>query len=163
MSGTVSFWAVEFDDAHKLMRLMRRFAMAQRGRKAEFLRARGLQPGQDVVLMELSLRGSASQNELARAAEVDEPSVGRTIRRLQRNGLVERREDPADARRRVVTMTPAGEALIPEIKRMYVEVATEAIGGFDDMGFLIRHLTDLSERLGRAPAQTPEPELPSTP
>ena len=64
---------MKFDDAHDIVRLMRRLSMAQRGRKIELLRDLGLQPGQDVVLMELSFAGSTSQNELAAAAEVDEP------------------------------------------------------------------------------------------
>lgn len=142
---------MDFEDAHEVMRLMRRFSMAQRGRKAAFLRTHGLQPGQDVVLMELHLLSSASQNELARAAEVDEPTIGRSLRRLQRKGFVTRREDPTDSRRRVVTLTPEGEALIPEIKDMYREVAAEVVAGFDDMGFLLTHLAELSRRLGRDP------------
>ena len=48
---------MEFHEAHEIMRLMRRLSMAQRGRKTELLRPLDLQPGQDVVLMELSLAG----------------------------------------------------------------------------------------------------------
>ncbi len=144
---------MKFDDAHDIVRLMRRLSMAQRGRKIELLRDLGLQPGQDVVLMELSFAGSTSQNELAAAAEVDEPSVGRSLARLQRHGLVERAQDPTDLRRRTVTLTPAGEKLIPKIREIYKHLAEEAVGDYRDLDFLREHLGEIAARLGRPPVR----------
>jgi len=146
---------MEFDEAHEIMRLMRRLSMAQRARKTELLRPLGLQPGQDVVLMELALAGSASQNELAQLAEVDEPSVGRSIARLEKRGLIARTQDPDDSRRRLVTLTDGGHALIPEIREIYEQVATDAVGDFDNLPWLVGHLTEVASRLGLAPVTPP--------
>ena len=146
---------MEFHEAHEIMRLMRRLSMAQRARKTELLRPLGLQPGQDVVLMELALAGSASQNELAQLAEVDEPSVGRSIARLEKRGLIARTQDPDDSRRRLVTLTDEGHALIPKIREIYEQVATDAVGDFDNLPWLVGHLTEVASRLGLAPVTPP--------
>jgi len=143
--------ALGHDEAEEIMRLMRRLSMAQRGRKVEMLRALDLQPGQDVVLMEVGAMGSTSQNALAAAAEVDEPSAGRSIARLENKGFLTRTLDPADARRRLVTLTAEGERLIPKIREIYSTIAAEAIGDFEDLAFLKRHLSDIAARLGRPP------------
>lgn len=144
---------MEFHEAHEIMRLMRRLSMAQRGRKTELLRPLDLQPGQDVVLMELSLAGSISQIELAHLAEVDEPSVGRSITRLERRGLIARTQDPDDSRRRLVTLTPEGEALISNIRAIYERVAAEAVGDFTDLPWLVGHLGEVASRLGLQPVK----------
>lgn len=146
---------MEFHEAHEIMRLMRRLSMAQRARKTELLRPLGLQPGQDVVLMELSLAGSASQNELATMAEVDEPSVGRSITRLENRNLITRTQDPDDSRRRLVALSDEGQALIPRIREIYEQVAAEAVGDFDNLPWLVGHLTEVASRLGLAPVSPP--------
>lgn len=119
---------MDFEQANDVVRALRRLAMSQRGRKVELLRAYGLQPGQDVVLLELAELGQASQNELAEAVEVDEPSVGRSLARLESKHLVSRKIDPNDSRRRVVELTKQGKALIPKLKRIYIKIATETVG-----------------------------------
>ncbi len=119
---------MEFEQANDVVRALRRLAMAQRGRKVVLLREHGLQPGQDVVLLELARLGQASQNELAKAVEVDEPSVGRSLARLESKHLIKRTVDPKDSRRRVVELTPAGRKLTPKLKSIYVRLATETVG-----------------------------------
>lgn len=120
---------MKFEQAEEIVRAMRRLTVHQRSRKTELLRPYGLQAGQDSVLMELAERNQASQNELAYAIEVDEPSAGRSIRRLEAKGLVVRRVDERDARRRVVELTPDGRALIPRIREVHIRLAEEGFGG----------------------------------
>lgn len=105
--------------------------------------------------MELALAGSVSQNELAHLAEVDEPSVGRSITRLERRGLIARTQDPHDSRRRLVTLTRKGEQVIPKIETIYEQVAAEAVGDFKDLPWLVGHLSEVASRLGLAPANPP--------
>lgn len=119
---------MNYEEANEIVRSLRRLAMSQRGRKVDLLRAHGLQPGQDVILLELAELGETSQILLAEAVEVDEPSVGRSIARLEKKGLVERCVDPTDTRRRLVTLSPAGRKLIPKLKKIYVTIATETVG-----------------------------------
>lgn len=122
---------MDFEQANEIVRAVRRLAMTHRGRAAELLRVHGLQPGQEVVLLELAKIGQANQAELARAVEVDEPSICRSLARLERQGLVERVVDKQDGRRRVVELTPDGRVLIPKLKRLYMKLATETTGPVD--------------------------------
>lgn len=140
-----------FEEANEVVRALRRLAMAQRGRKVEMLREVGLQAGQDVVLLELSRLERPSQSELAQAVEVDEPSIGRSIQRLEKKDLVRRSQDPDDARRRFVELTPAGAKLVPALKAIYIQFADEAAGrnGSPEHTKLMETLTETSARIGR--------------
>lgn len=140
------------------MRLFRRVAMAQHRRKDALLRQHGLQPGQDIILVELWRLGPCSQAELAAAAEVDEPSVTRSVVRLERRGLLSRSPDPADSRRRIVTLSAEGAALIPTMQAIYEQITRELLGDAGDVAYLVDRLTDIATRLGREdPEQAPAP------
>jgi MarR family transcriptional regulator, organic hydroperoxide resistance regulator len=49
--------------------------------------------------------------DVARALHIDPGTVSATLRRLENKGLAKRRKDPADQRRAVLGLTPAGHAL----------------------------------------------------
>jgi MarR family transcriptional regulator for hemolysin len=50
------------------------------------------------------------QNQLADELGMEGPSLVRLLDRLVEDGLVERREDPADRRAKIVQLTPLGES-----------------------------------------------------
>jgi DNA-binding MarR family transcriptional regulator len=52
--------------------------------------------------------GPLTQRQLAAASMVEEQTMGRVLRRLERTGYVTRERDPADRRRVLVRRTPAG-------------------------------------------------------
>src|SRR5215471_17244044 len=54
--------------------------------------------GQDHVVHRLAVAEGITQSELAEALCVDTSTVAKTLARLQRDGIVERRPDPADGR-----------------------------------------------------------------
>ena len=58
------------------------------------------------VLAHLWNMGSLAQEELASSLCVDKSSVSRVLSRMERKGLVVRRRDPADARRKKLYTTP---------------------------------------------------------
>jgi MarR family 2-MHQ and catechol resistance regulon transcriptional repressor len=51
-------------------------------------------------------------NEIGRIVRLTSGSITTAVDRLERKGMVERRNDPADRRARVVHLTPAGRKLI---------------------------------------------------
>jgi len=55
--------------------------------------------------------GSMSQTELARQARVNNQTLSRALEQLEIDGYIVRVPSPRDARRRVVTRTPAGSAI----------------------------------------------------
>jgi DNA-binding MarR family transcriptional regulator len=61
-----------------------------------------------LVVLHLLQERPRSQTDLARLARVENQTISRTLERLQREGFVERKADPQDRRRHIVTVTPAG-------------------------------------------------------
>ncbi|ROS73046.1 MarR family winged helix-turn-helix transcriptional regulator [Cellulomonas sp. PhB143] len=65
------------------------------------------------VLLHL-LRGPRTQRELAAENRVTEQTMSRIVERLERNGHVERADDPGDRRRRLVSVTAEGRRVALE-------------------------------------------------
>lgn len=90
------------------------------------VRKLGLTRSQWLVLRRLDRHPGASQSELAEMLEVEKATAGRLIDRLEENGWVERRADPADRRINRIYMTGKGEQVnntIRPIARAMVEEA----------------------------------------
>jgi DNA-binding MarR family transcriptional regulator len=87
----------------------------------EALEARGLTHAGMIALHFLDA-GPLSQSELARLAKVENQTMSRTVERLERSGFVERRADPADRRRQIVTRTPEGDEAWASIRTLESEV-----------------------------------------
>lgn len=85
------------------------------------LEARGLTHAGLIVLHFVEL-GIRSQTDLARIAQVEAQTMSRTVDRLEREGLVTRAPDPADRRRHIVAMTPAGRAVFEAVRGLEDEV-----------------------------------------
>jgi DNA-binding MarR family transcriptional regulator len=69
------------------------------------------------VLLHL-LAGPRTQRELAAASRVREQTMSRIVARLERQGYVERADDPADRRRRSVAVTAAGREAALQAARL---------------------------------------------
>jgi DNA-binding MarR family transcriptional regulator len=74
------------------------------------------------VLATLRDTGPRRITELAESEAVAQPTVTSLVGRLERDGFVERRSDPADARAVLVHLTDAGRARLDEMR-----VAREAV------------------------------------
>jgi DNA-binding MarR family transcriptional regulator len=68
----------------------------------------GLTAPERQALSRLDHGGPASSSELARQAQITAQAMGATLGALQARGLVERRPDPEDGRRVILTVTDAG-------------------------------------------------------
>lgn len=91
----------------------------------------GILPSQEALLVEIYYgREVDPQSDLARRVWSSRPSVARSLRRLERAGLVEREPAPGDRRYRVVRLTELGEKVVRvggEALRMAEEAALEAV------------------------------------
>ena len=65
--------------------------------------------------------GPLSLSGLAEAVGVDAPYATLIVDNLEERGLVERQPDPADRRRKLVTLTPAGRDAVAEVLRIQLE------------------------------------------
>lgn len=78
----------------------------------EALRSHSLAPRHLSLLACLLFDGPTTVNELAARLEVAPTTVSLMVGDLAAKGILERREDPADRRRRIVALAPAQHAAI---------------------------------------------------
>jgi MarR family transcriptional regulator, lower aerobic nicotinate degradation pathway regulator len=64
------------------------------------------------ALVKLLQEGPLSQNHLGRLIYLDVATIKGVVERLRGRGLVTSRDDPRDARRHMITLTPAGRRLV---------------------------------------------------
>ena len=79
-----------------------------RRRLRDVTTADDLSPAQTAVLIRLLKHGPASASELAGAERVRPQSMATILTGLDRQGLIQRRPDPADGRRLTVSLTAKG-------------------------------------------------------
>ncbi|WP_338775672.1 MarR family transcriptional regulator [Streptomyces sp. DG1A-41] len=63
------------------------------------------------VLDTLAVSGPKRLTELARTEQISQPGLTQMITRLERDGLVERRPDPADGRAALIRITESGRRI----------------------------------------------------
>ena len=90
------------------------------------LRPEGLHCGQDAFLMRLSEEEDLTQTELGERLGVEPPTVSKMIRRVEKQGLVERTEDPDDARVMRTRLTEEGRAKQARIQQCWQDLEEEA-------------------------------------
>jgi len=117
--------------------LLRNLASWQTGRVstlgARFTAARmPLEARSDfAVLAALQEYGELSQAELGRRLGLDRNNVNGIVTRLESNGHIERRTDPADRRRNIVAVTAAGSAHLRDLEALAVAVQDELLAALD--------------------------------
>ena len=79
------------------------------------------------LLAALEEFGSASQASLGRRTAMNRSDVVAAVNELVDQGLAERTEDPADRRRNIVTMTPAGAARLQRLDAVLADVQDELL------------------------------------
>ncbi|NUT90736.1 MAG: winged helix-turn-helix transcriptional regulator [Saccharothrix sp.] len=86
-----------------------------------------VRPAYGFALQAVGVRG-ASASDVGRRLGVSKQAAGKTVDKLEGLGYVERVDDPADARRKLVRLTPRGldvlnrsAAIFEELRREWVE------------------------------------------
>lgn len=113
----------------------------------------GVVPGQFPALLALYERGGRTQAELCVDVRIEQPTMARTLARMERDGLIERRPDPDDGRRSLVFLTPRGRRLVPMLQAEADEENAIAGRGTDPEAVLAALATivaNLDPRIGRA-------------
>lgn len=91
----------------------------------------GVAIGQWAVLLFLYQQDGLTQAELSRVVAIEPPTMVRTLDRMVRDGLVERRPDPRDARLTRIYVTDRAKALRDDLfneARAVNQVVTDALG-----------------------------------
>jgi MarR family transcriptional regulator, lower aerobic nicotinate degradation pathway regulator len=110
---------------------------------ADGLASAGARRHHYALLAALDEVGAASQAALSRMTTIDRSDMVATINELADQGMVERTPDPADLRRNVVTITPAGRRQLRKLDRLLAKIQDEILAPLstDERRQLIHLLT----------------------
>jgi MarR family transcriptional regulator for hemolysin len=103
------------------------------------------------ALVRLEKNEGVSQARLAELAEVDPMTMVRILDRMEAEGLLERRPDPADRRARCLYLTAKARPILNEIWRLSDEIRAEIFAGVSKeererfMGVLERLYANISQ------------------
>lgn len=99
---------------------------------AEAVRPLGLAPAQFMVLLELWREEGLTQKDLVGRLDVEQATMAATLARMERDGLIERRPDQADARARRIQLTVRARALQEPALAAAKSVNERALAGFSE-------------------------------
>lgn len=113
------------------------------------------------TLLEARLNpGEAEPARLAEFAQIPRQTMTTMLDSMERNGLLRRTPHPADRRRKIVRLTPEGEALADEIFADIVQFEQRAMdvvqpGQLPELRRLLESYTSMLDELNRTSPPTP--------
>ncbi|MGW1888116.1 MarR family winged helix-turn-helix transcriptional regulator [Streptomyces sp. NPDC001970] len=148
---TLEAETLETDPLDRLGFLLARHGAIASSRVEHAFSLCGLTPRQGTTLILLGRSGNMSQRNVAGALEVDPSVLCGILNDLEAAHFVERRRDPADRRRHIVTITEAGSRVLAKTQDAIAEVEQELFADFAPeelstlRGLLIRVRTSMSD------------------
>jgi DNA-binding MarR family transcriptional regulator len=127
----------------------------------------GLTRAQCRVLGYLARNEGINQAGLAELLEIKPMTLVRQIDRMEQDGWIERRPDPADRRARRLVLTAKARPILARIRELSSEVRNEAFATLSEadgsalVELLQRVHRGMSERLGAAAAERAAPQQPA--
>ena len=102
------------------------------------------------VAIALEEHGPLQQKDLLAYARVEQPTMTALLARMERDRLITRKHDPADARARLVALTPRARSVLSSVKEAMAAVVEEALLGISaaDRNVLVRALQLVVGNLG---------------
>jgi len=112
--------------------LLKRLGFAAKERAMEAFEETGLTPYHYAVLLSLSEDSHETQGAIADSLGYDRGQLVGMLDELEERGLVERRRDPADRRRQLVSMTPEGKRELTRLRALSRRLEAELFGPLDE-------------------------------
>ncbi len=105
----------------------------------------GLAVAQVPVLTALKKDGAAmTQKDLAKFAQIEQPTMAQLLARMERDELIRRAPDPADKRSCLITLTPKASKKLDAARHLLFLGDEEALRGFTE-----REIATLTRMLKR--------------
>ncbi|MFZ4165110.1 MarR family winged helix-turn-helix transcriptional regulator [Brevundimonas sp. NPDC058933] len=101
------------------------------------------------VLNQMILKGPTTVGEIAAALQITHVSVSQSCRSLQKAGIIRSAPDPVDARRRTLSLTPAGDALVERLTPLWEAFNAAAAELNEEAGNVVALLDRLDDALAR--------------
>lgn len=115
-----------------------------KGISPKFERCAGITPTRFRLLQELFRVSEISQISLQKTLDIDAAAVTRHLRGLEDSGMIARRNNPADNRVTLVTLTDQGREHINSYREEKTRFISELLTGFNE-----QERTELAEMLTR--------------
>ena len=112
--------------------LLARLGMTLKMEMMEAFEQAGFSAYQYAVLALLDEGARTTQAAIAKTLQYDPSQLVAHLDVLEEHGLIERRRDPNDRRRQMVSMTPAGKRQLASFRKLVEKVEDEFLGPLDD-------------------------------
>jgi len=144
--------------------LLKRLGFAAKEQSLAAYEQTGVHPYHHAILIVLDERSHETQGSIADALGYDRGQLVGLLDELEEKGLVQRRRDPNDRRRHLVTLTPEGTKMLRRLRALATEVESDFLSPLTDIeraqlhGLLFR-LAEKHEP--RCALSVPPPDAPS--
>ena len=95
--------------------------------KAPVLDKENVGPGGGIILLTIADMGCPGLHELTKRVARDKSQMTRTIRSLERKGLVARQVSPSDARVNLISLTTTGKTVVGHLREAVAETIDEIL------------------------------------
>jgi DNA-binding MarR family transcriptional regulator len=112
--------------------LMKRLGMLMKERTVGAFEPTGLTPYHHAVLALLAEQPRETQGMIADALGFDRSHLVGVLDELEQRGLIERRRDPEDRRRHLVSLTADGRQMLEQLRAVWTEIEAEFLAPLDD-------------------------------
>lgn len=109
----------------------------------------GISQARMLLLVKFRRTNEWSQAALVQQLGIDAAAVTRQVKQLEEEGLVQRRADPDDNRYTLVSLTPAGRALVEQLVHVREELEALSLEGIapEDVAAARRALTRIRDNV----------------
>ena len=111
--------------------LLKRLGFAAKEQAMRAYEESGLGPYHHAILVALDEDTHETQGSIADALGYDRGQLVGLLDELEERGLIERRRDPADRRRQIVNMTPAGEKALNRLRGIAQRLEDDLLSPLD--------------------------------
>jgi len=112
--------------------LLKRLGMLAKERSFAAYEAAGFTPYQHAALLVLDEGVRETQGEIADVLGYDRGQLVGILDELEERDLIERKRDPTDRRRHIVSMTPAGRKALARLRAVSAKVEDEYLASLAD-------------------------------
>lgn len=90
----------------------------------------GLAPAQYKILVQLWAQDAQTQRDLVLKLDIEQSTIGSTLNRMERDGLIQRRPNPQDGRSQFICLTARSKKLKGPAIQLANRINEKALSGF---------------------------------